>query len=97
VYGVWHTKGGLGGGRIYAIVVCNSVGNADGEGRKGDASLVHKSFDVDESLVTTCSIASSQSSKHSYIYKYIYVDVCIHKYTYIHIYREIPRRGVNPR
>jgi len=54
VYGVWHTKGWLGGGSYIAQKSCNSialVGNADGEEQKRDDSLVHKSFGVNEYLV----------------------------------------------
>jgi len=54
VYGVWHTKGGLGGGRILRnrqAIVLQKRGHSEEEGRKGDDTLVHKSFEVNEYLV----------------------------------------------
>ena len=56
LYGVWHTKGGVGGSYI-AQSSCNNVmivwamQIATGEGLEKDDSLVHKSFEVNEYLV----------------------------------------------
>ena len=39
LYGVWHTKGGSGGGIVYGAIdaqwYCNSAGNAGGKGLRG--------------------------------------------------------------
>ena len=78
---------------------CKRVGNADGEGRDNEDSLVHKSYEVNEYLVKAKNHSGAQGTFHkifvpskafgfnpTYIDTYVYIYVCMYVYLCMYVY-----------